>query len=74
VSGVDDVLGIVREHLLYNGYAGLYSEDCCCCEVSDLAPCGEMRQDCRPGHKIPCPGPENCTADGNCAWHIGEKP
>jgi hypothetical protein len=45
-----DVLQIVEENIRMMGYGGLFSE-CCACEVDDLAPCGEMKQDCTRGHK-----------------------
>ena len=63
---------IVRLYLVSNGLDGLYSKDGeCACEHTDLAPCGEMQQDCIAGHKVPCP--PDC---GEHDWHIngGPKP
>ena len=67
------VLQITQKYLFSRGYDGLYSTGECCCELSDLAPCGEIQGDCRAGYKVPCPGPGECAADGDCEWHIGEK-
>lgn len=72
-----NVKEIVNEHLKANGYGGLYNWDGeCGCEVGDLAPCGELQQDCVPGYKVNCT--KNCThedAGEKDAWHIQvEKP
>lgn len=65
---------IIEQWLIKNGYEGLYRDDCGC-EVGDLMPCNEPSINCTAGHKVPCPGPENCQADGDCPWHIsGNKP
>ena len=52
----------------------------CACELGDLEPCGEMQPECRPGDKVPCPGPndENGGCDLGCppwpaGWHIAER-
>lgn len=63
---------LVGQWLVTNGYDGLCSENCGC-EIADLMPCDEPRTDCLPGHKIDCPGPELCHANGDCAWHIGQN-
>ena len=44
------VVDMVKSHLESNGYDGLYSDECGC-ELSDLAPCGEIQGDCRAGYK-----------------------
>ena len=41
-----EVIEIVEIHLSEKGYGGLYSDECACV-VGDLAPCGEMKSDCR---------------------------
>ena len=63
---------IVKQYLQENGYDGLYYNSCAC-EISDLMPCGEYFADCKPGYKIPCPGPESCALGGECLFHIGPK-
>jgi hypothetical protein len=60
-----DVQDMVLEYLKQRGYEGLCLDGCCCCEVNDLAPCGEMQADCRAGHKKPCDCGEGCD------FHIG---
>ena len=69
---VKEILG---QWLKDNGYDGLYNEDCGC-EIDDLAPCCiDCIAECEAGYKVPCPGPEDCSADGDCYWHIsGTKP
>ncbi len=44
------VVDMVKMHLKANGFDGLYSDECGC-ELSDLAPCGEIQGDCRAGYK-----------------------
>lgn len=64
-----NVRQIVEQWLRANGYDGLSGLDCCC-EVNDLMPCGEYVDGCEAGYKVPCPGAEDCAADGDCPWHI----
>lgn len=66
---------ILQKGLKDLGYDGLCCDECCC-EISDLMPCCEnISMDCEAGYYIPCPGPELCSADGDCEWHISpEKP
>jgi len=45
-----EVIEIVEIHLSEKGYGGLYSDECACV-VGDLAPCGEMKSDCRAGYR-----------------------
>ena len=64
---------IVKAYLESNGFDGLYSPLECCCQVSDLMPCGEAPPDCEAGHELPC-DPERCSGGGGCEYHIGRKP
>ena len=69
------VLEIVEKFLILRGYSGLYDEyDECGCEISDLAPCSEMKETCEAGYKAECT--EECEHEvGRCTWHIQrEKP
>ena len=60
------VLDLVKASLVAQGYDGLYAANGeCACDTSDLAPCGEMQQDCIAGHKAPCP-----STCGEHDWHI----
>ena len=61
-----NVLKIVSDYLVANGFDGLYY-DGCGCVVGDLEPCGEIRADCEPGVRRPC------DCGGDCDWHIGPK-
>lgn len=61
-----NVRDIVRECLKANGYDGLYVAGECACQLSDLAPCGERDDACKPGYFVPC----NCGCGG---FHIGER-
>lgn len=45
-----EIIEIVEIHLSEKGYGGLYSDECACV-VGDLAPCGEMKSDCRAGYR-----------------------
>lgn len=45
------VMKIVKKHLEDNNIQGLCNDDCGC-DVKDLAPCGEMRDDCSLARKI----------------------
>ena len=64
-----DVLEILEAWLERNGFDGLYQPGVCACLGNDLAPCGQIQGDCKPGFKRPC----NCGEV--CEWHIGaEKP
>lgn len=62
------VIEIVELYLVSNGFSGLVQEDADCgCELSDLAPCGDMGMSCSAGYKHMRP---NCkTSD----WVITES-
>jgi len=63
-----EVKEIVDQFLKREGYDGLYSEGLeCSCVVGDLAPCGNIQEDCRAGYKIP-----GCSCGEGCMFHIGE--
>lgn len=64
-----DIREICAEWLEKNGYDGLCTGQCSC-EISNLIPCEVPSVTCEAGYKIPCPGPEECSADGDCPWHI----
>lgn len=68
-----NVKSIVVEYLKTNKYDGLCCLDVPCgCLLEDLAPCGEMSEKCRPGHRenvdkhTPC----ECDESGEDHWHI----
>lgn len=68
-----NVIDIVAEYLRDNKYDGLcLPEHGCACLIKDLAPCGEMSEKCRPGHReivdrhTPC----ECGESGEDHWHI----
>jgi len=55
---------IIAEWLQEHGFDGLYSEDCCACQLSDLMPCVGATDDCKPGYTSPC------TCGQDCEFHI----
>jgi len=49
-----NVLEIVKEYLIQNGYDGLYNTAGeCACLIEDLAPCSESCSDCELDYKGP---------------------
>jgi len=56
------VFEIVKQYLEEHGYDGLCS-DFCGCELDDLAPCGNMADDCYAAYKGPCICGEGCDFD-----------
>lgn len=65
---------IVQKYIRENGYDGLWCDDCACV-TDDLAPCGQIGEDCEAGHKRTVPKDESCGCDGQGSehWHIGPK-
>lgn len=65
---------IIKNYLLDNGYDGLVAESFigCGCEAEDLMPCDSYCGDCKPAHKVPCPGEEICAYGGGCSFHMQE--
>ena len=65
-----NVVEIVAAYLAKHGFDGLYYPDVCSCQVSDLAPCGEMAEACCAGYRV-----EGCTPEcgQGCDWHICES-
>lgn len=61
-----DVTEMVRQFLIASDFDGLYSVGECACLKDDLAPCGEIKDDCRAGYKAPC----DC---GDHDWHVQES-
>lgn len=64
---------IVEEWLREHGYDGLCNLDIPCgCLLGDLSPCGELGEDCRPGHRedvdehCVC----GCDGQGTAHWHV----
>ena len=50
-----DVKGIIKAYLKMEGFDGLCNTAVeCACLLSDLAPCGNMSEECKPGHKTEC--------------------
>ena len=49
-----NVLEIIKEYLIQNGYDGLYNRAGeCACLIEDLASCSKSCSDCEPGYKGP---------------------
>lgn len=50
-----NVKEMIAEYLFRSGYDGLYNDDGgCCCEKTDLFPCGDVRGSCKAGYKVVC--------------------
>jgi hypothetical protein len=62
VRKMPDVLDMVKQYLIDNGYDGLYCEDCGCF-IGDLVPCSEDFSCCMPGYKCKVKGQ---GGDGEC--------
>lgn len=61
-----DIRDIVKAYLVTHGYDGLYEPDNdCACKLSDLMPCDQPMQSCRPGHVI--------SDDEDDGFVIGER-
>ena len=45
-----NIKSIVKEYLEQNGYDGLYQDDNCACQNSDIMPCDEPYPDCKAGY------------------------
>ena len=69
-----DIMKIVKDGLIANGYDGLFVEDVCACKLDDLAPCGEFNEHCCPGVLIDIESCPNCTPTEPCGFHMGHKP
>ena len=61
-----DVLDIVKQYLIDNGYDGLYADECGCF-VDDLAPCCDYFGHCDPGYKV------KMNDEGEIGWGVGPK-
>jgi hypothetical protein len=64
---------IAEQWLKHNGFDGLFRDGCCSCVIGDIMPCDGPGTDCEAGYKGPCPGPDNCSLNGECAFHISAK-
>lgn len=60
-----DVRQIIEAHLVENGFDGLFYPGECSCVRGDIAPCGNISLDCKPGYTVPC----SCGASAHT--HIG---
>ena len=61
-----DIKSIVKAYLVTHGYDGLYEpyDNGCACVLSDLMPCDQPHQSCKPGHVI---------SDDEDGFVIGER-
>ena len=50
---------IIKKNLIEHGFDGLYNDDHCGCEISDLIPCDSDFSMCKPGYKVV----QSCEAD-----------
>jgi hypothetical protein len=65
----DNTVGdILKTWLKAGGYDGLFNSwSECACEIDDLAPCGNVRFDCKAGYKV-----NDCLCGQGCDFHIVE--
>lgn len=64
---------MVEEWLTAHKYDGLCNSDVPCgCLLGDLAPCGEINVDCRPGYREEVDADTACGCDGQGEghWHV----
>lgn len=66
-----DVKKIVEEWLEGEGYEGLYNEAGCGCQLSELALCGEMTQNCEAAYLFDC---SRCAKRPSCDIADEEQP
>lgn len=59
-----NVREIVEKYLGENDCDGLTTKGCYC-EISDIALCGFINEECEAGHKV-----IGCTCGEGCAFHI----
>lgn len=59
-----NVHDIIERYLRENGFDGLYYAGECACSVDDLAPCGNINENCEAGYLLSC----DC---GEHDWNIG---
>lgn len=79
MSEIVTVHDIIKGYLVANNFDGLFNEEYCACQLSDLFPCGECFDTCEPGYKTPCDGPyddpDKSWCGGDCNFHVSsEKP
>ncbi len=68
-----EVLEIVKAFLVTNHYDGLVEEyGECACEIADLAPCGQLVNDCSAGYRT-TEVPQGCES-GADFYIVYEKP
>lgn len=65
------VKDMVVECLDCHGYDGLYNEAGCGCLFADLAPCGEMSQNCEAAYRFDC---QRCAKRPICRLADDEQP
>jgi hypothetical protein len=61
------VIKIITEYLEQHKFDGLYQPGECACLKDDLAPCGQVDNECEPGYRTDAP------EGSSCKWHIGAK-
>ena len=55
------VYEIVKTYLQENGFDGLYNSELeCGCPISNLNPCGDMKNDCTAGYEVKAPPGDDC--------------
>ena len=68
------VILVIASAISAGGYDGLYAADGeCACELGDLAPCGQLRDDCMMGYRYWCEDSDcEYTETNHKHWHMRE--
>jgi hypothetical protein len=67
------ILDMVHSYLKEHKFDGLFNCDGCACLTDDLAPCGEISEDCVAGYRHNYPD-HHCPCGEGCSWHIESFP
>jgi len=57
------VFEIVEDHIMENGFDGLFNDCLCGCRLGDLMPCDSNCSNCEPAYLFNC---QNCRKSGTC--------
>lgn len=68
---MNTVKRMVEQFLRTNGFDGLCNPDAeCGCLLGDLAPCGNIHEECQAGKRVNYANGGMCPCGEGCEWHI----